>query len=59
MNFQMFKLVLEKKKKNLRMRGQISSIPWIIEKPGEFQEKKKKILLLYWQSQRIWLCESQ
>ena len=24
------------------MRGQISSIHWIIEKPGEFQEKKKK-----------------
>ena len=24
------------------MRSQISSIHWIIEKPGEFQEKKKK-----------------
>ena len=31
-----------RKKKNIRMRGQISSIHWIIEKPGEFQEKKKK-----------------
>ena len=36
-NFQMFKLVLEKAEIRL-IRDQIANICWIIEKPGEFQK---------------------
>ena len=42
MNFQMFKLVLEKGRGT---RDQIANIPWIIEKAREFQKKYTSALL--------------
>ena len=42
MNFQMFKLLLEKAEEP----DQIANICWIIEKAREFQ--KKHLFLLYW-----------
>ena len=39
-------------------RDQIANIHWFIEKIIEFQ-KKKKLFLLYWLCQSLWLCRSQ
>ena len=55
MNFQMFKLVLEKAEEPDR--DQIANIWQIIEKARELQ--KTHLLLLYWIHQSLWLCGSR
>ena len=52
MNFQMFKLVLEKSEEP----DHIANIPWIIEKA---RVPEKHLLLLYLLCQSLWLCGSQ
>ena len=51
-NFQMFKLVLEKAEEP----DHIANIPWIIEKA---RVPEKHLFLLYWLCQSLWLCGSQ
>ena len=60
-NFQMFKLNLEKAgqaafRKSRGTRDQIANIHWIIKKQ---ESSRKHLLLLYWLSQKFWLCGSQ
>ena len=52
-NFQMFKLDLEKGRDN---RDHITNISWVIEKA---RLPEKAPLLLYWLHQNLWLCGSQ
>ena len=56
MNFQIFKL---EARKGRGTRGQFANIHWIIKTAKEFQKKKKKLFLLYWLCQSLWLCGSQ
>ena len=65
-NFQISKLDLEKEQKLLvplilrGTRDQIPNICWIIKKEREFQEKKKKnLLLIFWLHQSLCLWGSQ
>ena len=53
-NFQMFKLVLEKVEES---EIQIANIHWIMEQGKQVPEKH--LLLLYWLCQSLWLCGSQ
>ena len=54
MKFQMFKLVLEKKKKNRGTRDQIANIRWVIEKASKFQKNIYYCVIDYAKALTVW-----
>ena len=54
MKFQMFKLVLEKKKKNRGTRDQIANIRWVIEKASKFQKNIYYCFIDYAKALTVW-----
>ena len=62
MNFQMFKLDLEKvegKKKKKRQRNQRSNCQHLLDHWKSKRVPEKHLFLLYWLCQSLWLCGSQ